>query len=235
MEVIILAGGMGTRLREILPNLPKPMAPVNGKPFLHFLLNWLSQYPIDKIILSIGFKAEMIINYFGTSFNDIPLEYTIEEKPLGTGGAILYALKKTTSNNILIVNGDTYFPIDIKKFYDVHVKNESLLSVALKPMYNFDRYGSVECKGDIIIRFNEKKLQTSGLINGGIYLLNNQILNIRKFPEVFSFEKEVLEKEAGTFKINGFVFDLTFIDIGIPEDYYKAGSIIQDKFVNSHN
>lgn len=232
MEVIILAGGMGTRLREVLPDLPKPMAPINGKPFLHYLLKWLSEYQIDKIILSVGFKAECIINYFGASFNDIPIEYTIEEKPLGTGGAILYALQRTNSDNILIVNGDTYFPIDIKKFYDAHIKNKSLLSIALKPMRNFDRYGSVECNGDTIIRFNEKKMQTSGLINGGIYLVNKQILDKREFPIVFSFETEILEKEAASSKIKGFVFDIAFMDIGTPEDYCRAESILMDKFVN---
>lgn len=234
MEVIILAGGMGTRLREVLADLPKPMAQINGKPFLHYLFEWLSHYPIKKFILSVGYKSECIINYFGSSFNDIPIEYTIEEKPLGTGGAIIYAMQYTTRENIIIVNGDTYFPIDINRFYQKHFKNDYLLSIALKPMYNFDRYGSVECKGGTIFRFNEKKVCTEGLINGGIYLVNKQILEKRQFPEVFSFEKEVLEKEAGSSNLKGLVFDNTFIDIGIPEDYYKAESILLDKSVNSH-
>ena len=103
MEVIILAGGMGTRLREVLTDQPKPMVNINGKPFLHYLFEWLSHYPIKKFILSVGYKAECIIEYFGSAFKDIPIEYTIEKKPLGTGGAIMYAMQNTTRNNIIIV------------------------------------------------------------------------------------------------------------------------------------
>jgi D-glycero-alpha-D-manno-heptose 1-phosphate guanylyltransferase len=232
MEVIILAGGMGTRVREVLADLPKPMAQINGKPFLHYLFEWLTHYPVKKFILSVGYKAECIINYFESSYNDIPIEYSIEEKPLGTGGAIMYALQNTTRTNVIIVNGDTYFPIDINRFYDLHFKKNYLLSIALKPMCNFDRYGSVECNGDTIIRFNEKKMCTKGLINGGIYLVNKQFFEKRQFPEVFSFEREVLEKEAGSSNLKGLIFDNKFIDIGIPEDLYKAGSFFFDKLVN---
>lgn len=234
MEVIILAGGKGKRLRKVVSDLPKPMALINGKPFLYYLLEWLSHYPVNKFIISVGYKAEYIINYFGSSFNDIPIEFAIEKKPLGTGGAIMYAIKNATTNNIIIVNGDTYFPIDISGFYSKHVKNKFMISVALKPMVNFDRYGSVECKGDAIVRFNEKKACAEGLINGGIYLVNKQFLEKRQFPEVFSFETEVLQKEAQSSELKGSVFDTTFIDIGIPEDYYRAESILVNKAVNKN-
>lgn len=228
MEVIILAGGKGTRLREAVADLPKPMADIKGKPFLYYLLEWLTSYPVEKIVMSVGYKADCIINYFGKSFQNIPIEYILEEKPLGTGGAIVFAMRSITGNDLLIINGDTYFPVDLNRFSDLHHKSRSLLSVALKPMLNFSRYGTVVCNGEKIIRFEEKKVCAEGLINGGIYFLNKTLLSNRHLPEVFSFEKEVLEKDAGTEGLKGFIFDTTFIDIGIPEDYYRAGSVLLD-------
>jgi D-glycero-alpha-D-manno-heptose 1-phosphate guanylyltransferase len=229
MEAIILAGGMGTRLREVIMDIPKPMAPVNGKPFLHFILEWLKNYPIKKIFLSTGYKSEIIVEYFGDSFKKIPIEYVIEEEPLGTGGAVRYAIQKTSGNNILILNGDTYFPIDLNKFYSFHTDNNNLFSVALKRMENFSRYGSVECHENTILKFNEKKFTREGLINGGIYLAGRNFFESKKLPEVFSLEKDILEKEAGASILKCMEFDDLFIDIGLPEDYFRAGSVLKKR------
>jgi len=228
MEAIILAGGMGTRLRKAVPDIPKPMAPVNDKPFLFYLLKWLKQYKADKIILSTGYKSENIFEYFGNLFENIPLIYVTEEKPLGTGGAVINALTGTTGNNILIVNGDTWFPIDLDRFYNSHLNNENLLTVALKRMKEFSRYGSVEISGDTIIRFHEKGYCSEGLINGGIYLVNRKYLESRKFPVIFSLEEEILVKKAGSSLLKAMIFDDPFIDIGVPEDYRKAGNILKN-------
>ncbi len=222
MEVIILAGGKGTRLTNIVSDVAKPMAAINGKPFLHFLFRWLKQYPVGKVILSTGHMSESISDYFGSSYLGIPIEYVVEEQPLGTGGAIMFAMRKIKSGNILIINGDTYFPIDLNSFYSFHIDNDHLFSIALKQMQNFSRYGSVECENDTILKFNEKKFCSEGLINGGIYLINKQYLESKHISGAFSLEKEILEKEAGTSNIKGLVFDDLFIDIGIPEDYHRA-------------
>jgi D-glycero-alpha-D-manno-heptose 1-phosphate guanylyltransferase len=227
MEAIILAGGMGTRLSKVVTDVPKPMAPVNGKPFLLYLLQWIKKNPIEKIILSVGYKSESIVNYFGKSFNDIPVIYVIEEKPLGTGGALKFALKKTKGKNVLALNGDSYFPIDLNKFILEHSENNHLFSVALKRMKGFSRYGSVKCLGNTIIKFNEKKFCHDGLINGGIYLINRQFIESKQLPEVFSLEKEILEKEVQTSVLKCMIFDDVFIDIGIPEDYLRAESILK--------
>ncbi len=229
MEAIILAGGMGTRLRKIIADVPKPMAPVNGKPFLLYLFQWISHYPVEKIILSVGYKPESIIKYFGYSFGNIPLEYVTEEKPLGTGGAVINALKNTEGSNILIMNGDTWFPINLNEFYTSHLKNNHIFSIALKRLQKFSRYGSVDCAGSTITRFNEKKYCAEGLINGGIYLVNRRFFESRQFPGVFSLEKEILVKEAGTSVLKGLVFDDPFIDIGVQEDYHMAGSVMKIK------
>ena len=229
MEAVILAGGKGTRLSEVISDVPKPMAPVNDKPFLFYLFQWLKKYPVEKVILSIGYKSESIIKYFGNSFSGIPIEYVIEEKPLGTGGAVSYALQKTTGTDILILNGDTYFTIDLNKFFSFHTENGHLFSVALKHMQNFTRYGSVECNKDTILNFREKMFCSDGLINGGIYLINRKYFETKQIAGAFSLETEILEKEAGTAKIKGLVFDDSFIDIGIPEDYHLAQSLLKFK------
>jgi D-glycero-alpha-D-manno-heptose 1-phosphate guanylyltransferase len=227
MEMIILAGGMGTRLRTVVSDVPKPMAPINGRPFLQYIFEWISNYEVDRAILSVGYKAPVISEYFGNKFKNIHLEYCVEEHPLGTGGAIKLSLRQTGGDNILVVNADTYFPIDISRFIDFHVSGNAMLSIALKKMEEFDRYGTVELSnGDCISTFKEKEYCEQGLINGGIYLINKAFINSLSLPEVFSFEKEVLEKCTNTGYLKGALFNDPFVDIGVPEDYYRASDIV---------
>ncbi len=227
IEVIILAGGLGTRLKEIVKDVPKPMASVGGKPFLWYIFKWLKNYHVSKVVVSAGSGSDKIIEYFDKEFQGIPLFYAVEEFQLGTGGAVRYALPLTNEKNILILNGDTYFPIDLNIFGFFHINNMNKISLALKPMKDFSRYGSVECTDNKITRFNEKKYCHEGLINGGIYLLDRTYIESKKLPEVFSFEKEILENEADPENLKCMVFDTPFIDIGIPEDYYRAESILR--------
>ncbi len=228
MEVIILAGGMGKRLRKSVPDIPKPMAPVNDKPFLFYLLKWLKKYHVEKIVLSTGYKHESLFEYFGNLFENIPLIYIREEKPLGTGGAVVKTIVETTGSDILIVNGDTWFPINLEMFYDTHSDHNNIITIALKRMEDFSRYGTVEIIGDMVMKFHEKKFCSHGYINGGIYLFNRKYFRSREFPEVFSLEEEILSKEAGTSALKAIVYDDPFLDIGIPEDYYKAGNILKN-------
>lgn len=226
-EAIILAGGMGTRLQKVVPDVPKPMAPVSGKPFLYHILKWLEKYDIGKVVISAGYKADVIKEYFGDSFNLMSLAYAVEEKPLGTGGAVTFAAKMISGSVYLIVNGDTWFPIDLDRFWSFHSKSGNSFSIALKRMKDFSRYGTVECNGDTITRFNEKKYCEEGLINGGIYLADSDFVESRKHQEVFSLEKDLLEKEVASGMIKCHIFKDPFIDIGIPEDYQKAQSVIK--------
>lgn len=226
MEAIILAGGLGTRLRDIVKGIPKPMAPINETPFLHYIFEWLSNYPVKNVVLSIGYKGDVIFNYFDTGYKGISIKYANENTPLGTGGGIKYALSKTVEDDILIVNGDTYFPIDINRFADFHQSNKGDISIALKQMTDFDRYGSVKISNNKIITFNEKQHLDEGLINGGIYIVNKKAIDFNGLPDVFSFETEILEKSTHKGTINGMIFNDTFIDIGVPEDYKKACNIL---------
>jgi D-glycero-alpha-D-manno-heptose 1-phosphate guanylyltransferase len=226
IEAVILAGGMGTRLHEVVPDLPKPMAPVNGKPFLWYLLKWLTEYPVSKIILSTGYKHESIISYFGNSFEGIPVKYTIEKEPLGTGGGLVFAAGKASGSDFIVINGDTYFPIDLNRFCLFHTGHSAFITVALKKMKDFSRYGTIEYTDGKILQFHEKKFCHDGFINGGIYVMNRNMLMSRHLPEIFSLEKDVLEKSSGTSDLFGMAFNEPFLDIGIPEEYRRAGSIL---------
>jgi D-glycero-alpha-D-manno-heptose 1-phosphate guanylyltransferase len=221
-EAIILAGGLGTRLSGVIKDIPKPMAPIAGKPFLHYVFQYLSKFPIKKVILAVGYKYETIEAFFGTHYLGIEIEYTIENEPLGTGGAISNALKLATGNEIFLLNGDTFFDVDLEALYIHHQLSGSQLTLSLKPMQNFERYGTVELNGTCITAFNEKKIVVKGFINGGVYLLNQSFFNHSKFPAKFSFEKDFMEKSVQLFNMQAFICDGYFIDIGIPKDYEKA-------------
>ena len=223
-EAVVLAGGFGTRLKHIVSDVPKPMAPINGVPFLSYLMKRMSNNGIQHIVLSTGYLHEKIESFFKNSFAGIKISYAHETEPLGTGGAILYALDKTTTDNLLILNGDTLFDIDFKNFDIFFQEKHTMLAVALRRVNEVKRYGSVLINNNSkIISFAEKN-QTSGegLINGGIYLLNKNWIKNLHFPNAFSFEKEVIEKLYKENDFFGATFDNYFIDIGIPEDYERA-------------
>jgi D-glycero-alpha-D-manno-heptose 1-phosphate guanylyltransferase len=222
-EAIILAGGFGTRLKETIPDLPKCMAPVNGRPFLFYLINYLRSQGIEKFIFSLGYKHEVIEAYLNAEFSTLDFQCSIEKEPLGTGGAILAACYKASEQTVLVVNGDTLFKINLAKSLIDHNKHRSDCTLLLKPMENFDRYGVVELNDDDSIKsFKEKQFYKSGLINGGVYILNTEQFLAEELPEKFSFEKDYLEKYFETRKIFGSVQDKYFIDIGVPEDYFRV-------------
>lgn len=221
-EAIILAGGFGTRLQGVVNDVPKPMAPISGIPFLAYLLNYCSIYKIERVILAVGYKYESIQQYFGTRFKGIELIYAVETEPLGTGGAILNALQHTRSENVYILNGDSFFAADLDVLMANHCSSKADISIALKRMTNFDRYGSVETEGNRILKFNEKKPMKEGFINTGIYVLRSAFLQALDFEKCFSFETEVLEKLMCENIFISFVSEAYFIDIGIPEDYARA-------------
>jgi D-glycero-alpha-D-manno-heptose 1-phosphate guanylyltransferase len=221
-EAVILAGGLGTRLKSIVADLPKPMALINNVPFLSCLLEQLHRYKFYRIILAVGYKYEVMESYFGSSYKGIDLVYSVEKVPLGTGGAILEAAGSIESEYYFVINGDTFFEVDFNRMEEVFLKREVGLMLALKPMVNFERYGAVVTDGDKIISFNEKKFCEKGLINGGTYLISKKWLIEKAKGKIFSMEKDILERMVDTENITYFTSDGYFIDIGIPEDYLRA-------------
>lgn len=220
-EAIILAGGLGTRLRSVLTDLPKCMAPVAGKPFLFYLINYLKQQGIEKFIFSLGYKHEIIQQYLLENFSSLNMVFVVEEEPLGTGGAAHLACTKATEEDVLLLNGDTFFKIDIRQLEDLHFTKQADCTISLKPMHNFDRYGVVELDSEAQVkRFREKEFYKEGLINGGIYILNVRSFLQQHFPARFSFENDYLKNDQH--KLYGSIQDNYFIDIGIPEDLGQA-------------
>lgn len=215
MQAIILCGGLGTRLKSVIKYIPKPMAPINDKPFLEFIFEYLKKQSVKEIILAVSYKYEVIQEYFKDEFLGIKIKYSIEKEPLGTGGAIKEALK-FIKNESYVLNGDTFFDIDLGRLK----LDESKICFALKQMNDFDRYGTVNVnEQDFVISFEEKVFKKQGLINGGIYLLDKDIFKDFALQEKFSFE-EFLQENYEKLKARAEIFDDYFIDIGVPEDYY---------------
>lgn len=222
MEAIVLAGGLGTRLRSVIADLPKPMAPIANKPFLWYLLSYLSQYDIQKVVLAVGYRYEMIQAFFGDRFAGVEINYAVEEEPLGTGGGIRRALDQINGDTVLILNGDTFFAVDFAELANIHSSQSADLTLALKPMSNFERYGNVVTIATKVIGFEEKKMLKSGNINGGVYLMNTNLFERLGFGEKFSFEKDFLEKYLTQLNFQALISNSYFIDIGVPKDYLTA-------------
>lgn len=192
MEAIILAGGLGTRLRSVVADLPKCMAPVVGKPFLYYSLKYLGNNDFTHVIFFLGYKHEFIENWVNKNRWPFSISFSVEDEPLGTGGALKLALDHAREEHVLIMNGDIFFDVNLKKLYDFHKRNNSEISIALKPMSDFDRYGNVETnKNDKIIAFHEKQPCQKGQIDG---VINRHLPDdyMKKWEE-FEFLPGVLE------------------------------------------
>ena len=227
MQAILLCGGMGTRLRSVVSDRPKPMADICGKPFLQYLLEMLREKGITEVIFALGYMGEMIEEYFqdGSAFG-LKIAYSYEEDPLGTGGAIRNALPKIMEEEVLVLNADTYFPMDYQGLYRFHQENDGDFSLATRAVPDISRYGAVrrDAAGRILA-WNEKLEDggqpLAGEINGGIYVMKKSL--IAEIPE----GKQSLEQDCvpnwlfeGK-RIFGLHFDGYFMDIGIPKDYQQ--------------
>ena len=234
MQAIILSGGLGTRLQNVVKNQPKTLAPVAGKPFLYWLIIYLQKNSVTNFIFSLGYLHEQVEQFLADEFPNLSYVSVIENEPLGTGGAIKLCLIHCKYENIMMVNGDTFFELDIVAFYNAFNSSNADCSIALTPMQNFNRYGSVTLNDEnIITQFNEKKHCESGLINTGIVMFKKEMFfqKTNHLPNRFSFEKDFLEPNISTLKVTGYIANGYFIDIGIPEDYQKAQSEIATRLL----
>ncbi|WP_420422355.1 nucleotidyltransferase family protein [Simkania sp.] len=215
MEAIILAGGLGTRLRSVCPDLPKPLAPIRDKPFLSHLMHYWKSQGVDHFILSVGYLHEKIIETYGDSFEGVPIDYAIEKSPLGTGGALLHSLSQLQSPDqpFITLNGDTFFPIPLADF---HLSGGCTL--ALHQTKKNTRYDGVHLSADGQITTLGDA--SSKLINGGCYLFHRS--SFKNFEKgTFSLEQDLLPLLIEKQTCFGQPFDSPFIDIGIPEDYKR--------------
>ncbi|MFA4828260.1 MAG: nucleotidyltransferase family protein [Thermodesulfovibrionales bacterium] len=224
MKAIILAGGKGTRLQSVISDIPKPMAPVGSKPFLEYLVLQLKYWDIKDIVISIGYKGEVIKSYFGDGKKwGVTIEYSEEYTPMGTGGAVREALKYIHNDNTVVLNGDSFFSADFKELISSHGTNDRFATIALVHLKNMDRYGMVSFNDkNEIVSFSEKRGEGAGFINAGIYVLNKKIAAYLPDGPV-SLERDVFPKLIWK-GLSGIVQEGFFIDIGIPEDYRYIAS-----------
>ena len=224
MEAIVLAGGFGTRLQGVVADVPKSMAMVNDKPFIDYLLNFLSGQGITKIIFSVGYKKEMIQSYIGPQYKNIPIDYVLEDEPLGTGGGIKKAFQKVDGKSAFVLNGDSMFRIDLNALKQLYEESFADVTLALRYLEETERFGSVRIdnKKRITGFFEKGRESGPGYINGGIYLINSSYILNSSFPEKFSIEKDCFEKYFHQSKFFGYPARGYFLDIGVPEDFYRA-------------
>jgi D-glycero-alpha-D-manno-heptose 1-phosphate guanylyltransferase len=226
---IILAGGLGTRLKAVSPNTPKPMVIINGRPFLEYQMDYWINQGITRFILSVGYLKEVIINHFGDSFNGASIEYVIESEPLGTGGGMLLAAQNI-KELFIVLNGDTYIEVDLNSLYKFHEKLESDWTFALFSTSDANRYLPMDISpSGKILSFQSKLSKKSGLANGGVYLIEPPTLNLLDFNSAYesSLENQLLPNLLNNgAKLFGQECTGKFIDIGLPDDYYRAASIL---------
>ena len=227
---VVLAGGFGTRLAAVVSDVPKPMAPVAGRPFLERLLDRLAEQGLQRVVLAVGYKRQIIQSHFGDRYHGMDVAYSIEAEPLGTGGAMRQAFSEQKLDRALVLNGDTFCTLDLAVFAAEHERGGAPATLSLVRVDDAGRYGAVELTdASVIAAFREKNPATgAGLINAGIYALEARVFELAPKVPKFSFEQDVLQAHAAASGFRGYVADARFIDIGIPEDYQRAQTLLAD-------
>jgi D-glycero-alpha-D-manno-heptose 1-phosphate guanylyltransferase len=219
-DVIILAGGLGTRLADISKGIPKPLMPVAGRVFLDYVFDWLTRFTPKRILLSICHKPELFISYLSKRSFEFEVLPVVEPFPLGTGGAIKYVLEnQEISNDFCVLNGDTLVDFNFQDMANQYEKTECKAMLGLTYMKSADRYGIVNFENDLAISFKEKEDNREGWINNGCYVLSKKIFE--SFSGKFSIEVDVFPTLAKNQELNVYKTSGAFIDIGIPEDYNR--------------
>lgn len=223
----ILAGGLGTRLREAVADKPKVMAEVNGRPFLTYLLDRLANAGAHRVVLCTGYLAELVSSILGDRYQNIELLYSQEFEPLGTGGALRLALPMLDSDPVLVMNGDSFCDADFSLFEEQHRTCGAKASLVLSHVDDIRRYGSVALASDnAITKFTEKgNRQGDGLINAGIYLLARSIIEAIPPGQTVSLERDIFPSLIGN-GLYGFPQPGKFLDIGIPADLHAASAFL---------
>jgi len=225
MKAVVLAGGLGTRLRERVPDLPKPMAPVAGRPFLAYVLDALIRDGFTAIVLSVGYRWEAIQAHFGSRYRGADITYAVEEEPLGTGGAIAHAFAEagiTGTEPALVVNGDTFLALDFATLRDWYEEVPAACAMVLRQVDDTSRYGSVSVAGGMVSGFAEKGRSGAGLINAGVYVLQANVFARFELEGRFALEADLLQRHCAALGARAFETTAWFIDIGVPQDFDRA-------------
>jgi D-glycero-alpha-D-manno-heptose 1-phosphate guanylyltransferase len=241
---VILAGGLGVRLRSAYKGGPKSMAPVRGRPFLDYLLSWLQREGLEEVILCVGYKRSHIEKFVGTGRKwELRVKYSIEKKPLGTGGAVKKAERLIAGKRLLVVNGDTFVSVRLKELMKFHQSRKAMATLAVVKVVDSGRYGSLRVdRAGRITAFLEKNGRDGSerpetercLINGGVYVFEKKLLKAIRAPGPVSLEREVFPSLLARKSVYGFERDTYFLDIGVPEDLGRAQSELPERICISH-
>jgi NDP-sugar pyrophosphorylase family protein len=234
VSIVILAGGLGIRLRSVVKDQPKVLAPIQNRPFLSYLLDQIIRIEGKDVILCTGYRGDLVFRAFGDHYHSLKLSYSQEPEPLGTGGALFAALPFLTSEHVLVMNGDSYFDTDFNTFLNWHISNSSQATILLTEVCDVQRYGQVVLgQKHKVLNFIEKGGNTSvGLINSGIYLIRRELLrdSATRSCKNVSLEKDVFPKWIGL-GLYGFKSQGRFIDIGTLESYKAAEGFFAEKLL----
>jgi D-glycero-alpha-D-manno-heptose 1-phosphate guanylyltransferase len=225
-DAIVLAGGFGTRLRSVVSELPKAMAPVNGRPFLAYVLDGLIASGFDLAVLAIGYRGDQIRQHFGHRYRSLDLRYSVETEPRGTGGGIRLAMEHVRASDFLVLNGDTYLEVNHAAMLSAHMRSGSRLTVAVHAVDDAGRFGTLAIEDGRIRGFREKGRSGPGAINAGVYVLSRELFSGYSLPSAFSFEADFLMPHVDGIGPLAFATEGIFIDIGVPEDYERAQHLL---------
>lgn len=223
ITALILAGGLGTRLRSIMTNRPKVLAPVAGRPFLSYLMDQLIDAGFRQVILCTGYQGEQIKAAFGDTYNGLDIQYSQEPKPLGTGGALCFGLPLISTDSALVTNGDSYVNCNLKDYLAWYLENDLQASLLLTHLPDASRYGRVEVdEGGRVVKFDEKGASHGpGWVNAGVYIFNRGFLESIPSGKPFSLERQFFPSLISK-GLYGFRSEGAFIDIGTPESFSRA-------------
>ena len=228
LPCLILAGGLGTRLRGVLDaDMPKALASIGGEPFLCWMLRGLLQQGVTDVVLSLGYGSSQIKDLLKSRHFGMAISFIEEDEPLGTGGAIVHAMKTYGAPDMIVMNGDTLSNLDLRKLSEFYHSRRPDLVVAATQVHDASRYGTLDFDATSrrLSAFREKR-PAQGFINAGTYAINARKLLSFDLPAKFSFEQEFLSEQVSTLDIRVFPQVTEFIDIGIPTDYVRAQTII---------
>lgn len=221
-EAIVLVGGLGTRLRAVVSDVPKPLAPVAGRPFVAWLLDRLAESGMRHVVLAAGYLAERVVDAVGLEWRGMQVEYSTEATPLGTGGAVRQACGRLRGDAVHVLNGDTFLRYDMRALEQTVHEAGADLGMALARVDDVARYGAVVREGCRVDGFKEKGESGAGYINAGCYFLTSDAIHALSAEPSFSFETRVLAPLVAAGRVCGFDATDGFIDIGVPEDYARA-------------
>jgi len=221
MDAIVLAGGFGTRLRQVVPDWPKPMAPIAGRPFLEILLGSLGRNGFKRVVLSLGFMADKIIAHFGNRFAGMEIAYVVEDSPLGTGGAVRLAMAQCKTDHVFVFNGDTFLDLEVDAVEQQWQQYHRPILVG-REVPDTARYGRLLTEQGWVTGFTEKGVAGPGVINAGCYVFNSNQLDNFALNTAFSLETDYLSNAVSQSPFGLFVTAGQFIDIGVPEDFLRA-------------